>query len=147
MVWKSAPHGKIVPLMPSPRSSPPRIGIIRLTPWPKSPATIGTPILMARLKTYWSEAQVPWIIPTYSFQGEGKLVSHHALRQPGRQQRKCDQNDQPNEVGRHERKHAPENSGKRHVLDHAFDDEDIHSDRRMDQSELHRHHDDHAEPD
>src|SRR6266849_4906279 len=112
MVWKSAPHGKIVPLMPSPRTSPPRIGMIRLTPWPKSPATIGAPIVMARLKTYLVCSAGVTDHPNLLVSGEGKLVSNHGFRQPGRQPRKGDQNDQSNEVGRHERKHAPENRGK-----------------------------------
>src|SRR5713226_7075958 len=74
-------------------------------------------------------------------------LPHHALWQPGRQQRKQDQDHQPDEVGRHERDHAPENRGKRHVLDDALDHEDVHPDRWMDQAEFHRHHDDDAEPD
>src|SRR6185369_16955535 len=35
---------------------------------------------------------------------------------------------------------------ERHVLHHALDHEHIHADRRMDQAELDRHHDDDAEP-
>jgi hypothetical protein len=34
-----------------------------------------------------------------------------------------------------------------HVLDHALDHEHVHADRRMDQPEFDRHHDDDAEPD
>src|SRR5882757_7591788 len=104
--------------MPGPRTSPPRIGMMRLSPQPVSPATIGVPTLMARLKTYFVASC-------------GVMLSRHTCRQPQRQYRKQDQDHQPNDVRDHERDHAPENRGKGHVLDHALDHEDVHADRRM----------------
>src|SRR5437762_9061912 len=74
-------------------------------------------------------------------------LSGHTLRQPQRQDRKCDQDHQPDQVRRHERDHAQEDGRERHVLHHALDHEHIHADRRMNQAKLDRHHDDHAEPD
>src|SRR6185436_18576356 len=50
-------------------------------------------------------------------------------------------------IGDDERNHAAKDGGERHVLDHAFYDKDVHADRRMDQAEFDRHHDDDAEPD
>jgi len=41
------------------------------------------------------------------------------------------QDHQPDEVGHHERDHAPEIVAKRHVLDDTLDHKDVHSDRRM----------------
>src|SRR4051812_45735733 len=106
MTWKSAPQGKMVPCMSGPRTSPPRIGMTRRTPQPMSPATIGAPILMARLNTYFVESC-------------GVIGSaRHACRQPQRQYRKQDQDHQPDQVGHHERDHAAEYGGKGHVLDH-----------------------------
>src|SRR5450631_336989 len=90
MTWKSAPQGKMVPCMPGPRTSPPRIGTTRRSPWPVSPATIGVPTLMARLKTY--------LVASCGVIG----LSSHPLRQPQRQYRKQDQDHQSNEVGHHE---------------------------------------------
>src|SRR6202166_3074263 len=139
MVWKSAPTGKIVPFMPGPWTSPPRTGMTRRTPWPVSPATIGLPTWMARLKTYF--------VASAGAMGRPSLMRHHALRQPGREQRKGDQDQQPDEVGRHERNNALEDGGKGHVVDHAFYHKYVHADRRVDQAQFHRHHDDDPEPD
>src|SRR5271170_3291019 len=75
------------------------------------------------------------------------LVRHHALRQPGREQRERDQDDETHQIGRDERDHALEDGGKRNIFHHALDDEDVHADRRMNQPQFHRHHDDDAEPD
>src|SRR5258707_6637289 len=99
MIWKSAPQGKMVPLTFSPRTAPPRIGMIRRTPWPRSPATIGAPTVMLRLKAYCVESC-------------GAIGSpDHALRQPGCQQREQGQNHQANQVGDHERQNADEDRG------------------------------------
>src|SRR5665647_3722075 len=67
--------------------------------------------------------------------------------QPERQDREGDQDHQPDQVGDDERDHALEDRGETHVLHHALDDKHVHADRRMDQPEFHRHHDDDAEPD
>ena len=61
--------------------------------------------------------------------------------------RKRDQDDQPQDVGDDERHHAIEDGRYLRVLDHAFYHEDVHADRRVDEPELDRHHDDDAEPD
>src|SRR5215831_17789217 len=74
-------------------------------------------------------------------------ATSHARREPQRDGRKGDQNHQPNEIGRDERQHADEDGGEVYILDHAFYHEDNHSDRRMDEPQLHGHHDDDAEPD
>src|SRR5665647_1173521 len=58
-----------------------------------------------------------------------------------------DQDHQPDQVGDDEGDYALENRGETHVLDYAFDDKDVHADRRVDQPEFHRHYDDDAEPD
>src|SRR5665647_251282 len=144
MIWKSAPNAQTLPLTPSPRTSPPVIGMMRRTPWPISPTDVTPPIWAVMVKTYFVSSTGAMDRP--NLRGKADLV-HHALRQPGRQQRKRDQYHQPHQVGRHERDHALEDGGKGHVLDHALDDEDVHTDRRMDQAEFHRHHDDDAEPD
>src|SRR3954449_5376673 len=99
MTWKSAPHGRIVPWMPGPRTSPPRIGIIRRVPQPRSPAMIGVPTFTARLKTY--------LVASCG----AITLSNHPLRQPGRQQWKQNQNHEANEVGHHEGQHADEDRG------------------------------------
>src|SRR5690242_19723656 len=52
MIWKSAPDGRILPLMPSPRISPPITGMTRRTPWPISPALMTGPISAVMVKTY-----------------------------------------------------------------------------------------------
>src|SRR5262249_2843126 len=74
-------------------------------------------------------------------------ANSHARREPQRDDRKGYQNDQPNEVGHDERQDAGEDRREVYVLDHAFYDEHDHSHGRMDQPQLHRHHDDDAEPD
>src|SRR6201982_1162640 len=76
-----------------------------------------------------------------------RSASHHLLRQPGSQQRKYDQNDQSNEVGYDKRDHALEDGGEGYVLHHALDDKDVHTDRRMNEAEFHRHDNNDAEPD
>ena len=45
------------------------------------------------------------------------------------------------------RDHAVEDGTERNILHHGLDHEHIHPDRRMDQPQFHRHHDDDAEPD
>src|SRR5882724_8851197 len=67
--------------------------------------------------------------------------------QPQRDDRKGDQDHQPDQVGGDERQYALENGGERYVLHDALDDEHVHADRRMDQPEFDGHHDDDAEPD
>ena len=74
------------------------------------------------------------------------LVSH-VRGQVEREYRERDQNDQPDEIGDDERQHAEKYRREAHVLHHALDDEYVHADRRMDEPELHRHHDDDPEPD
>src|SRR4051794_28291150 len=108
------------------------IGMMRRTPVPISPAEVTSPMRAVMVKTY-------LVCRT----GVIELVhpGHHALRQPGRQQRKRNQNDQPDEVRRHERNHAAEDRGERYVLYDTLDDKYVHADRRMDQAKLHRHHD------
>src|SRR5450755_2106036 len=79
--------------------------------------------------------------------GSGAATSAHVLRQPERDDRKGDEDDQADDVGAHERQHAFEDGGEAHVLDDALDDEYVHSDRRVDEAELDRNDDDDAEPD
>src|SRR6185312_7515674 len=71
----------------------------------------------------------------------------HVRGQPEGQNRECNQDDKPDDVREDEGDYAFENGGETHVLHHAFYHEHVHPDRRMDEAELHRHHDDHAEPD
>src|SRR4029079_11063278 len=73
--------------------------------------------------------------------------SSHLRRQPQGDDGKGDQDDQPQNIRDDERQHAIKNGRDLHVLDHAFYDEDVHADGRVDQPELHRHDDDDAEPD
>src|ERR1035441_4356147 len=74
-------------------------------------------------------------------------VSAHALRQPERDDRKGDEDDEAHDVGRHERQDALEDRREADVLDDALDDEDVHAHGRVDEAELDRHDDDDAEPD
>src|SRR5215210_2267939 len=98
--------------MSAPRTSPPVIGIIRRTPWPISPVVV-TPAMWAVMVNTYLVCNAGVIgDPNIRVSGQASLVSHHALRQPGRQQRKHDQDDQPNQIGRHERDHASEDRGK-----------------------------------
>src|SRR5882672_12478760 len=71
----------------------------------------------------------------------------HARWEPKRDDREGDEDHQPDEVGDDERQHAGEDGGEVDLRDHALDDEYHHPDRRMDEPELDRHHDDDAEPD
>src|ERR1043165_1910940 len=71
----------------------------------------------------------------------------HPRRQEQRDDREYDQNYEPQDVSEDERHHAIEDGGDPGIIDHALDDEDVHADRRVDQAELDRHHDDDAEPD
>src|SRR5450759_5185655 len=127
MIWKSAPNAQTLPFTSSPRTSPPTIGMMRRTPWPISPAEVTPPIWAVMVKTYLVSSAGAMDQSGLLVSGAGTLVSHHALRQPGRQQRKGDQDHQPDQVGRHERDHALEDRGKGHVLDHTLDDKDVHS--------------------
>src|SRR6478609_5460283 len=120
MVWKSAPNGSTLPVI-APFTSPPRIGMMRRTPMPVSPAVTTSPIFAVMVKTYFvSSAGVVIASP---------LLRHHSGRQPGRQQREGDQDHQPHQVGDHERNHALEDRGEGDVLHHAFYDKDVHADR------------------
>src|SRR5262245_26640242 len=74
-------------------------------------------------------------------------ISLHLRGQPQRQDRKGDEDNQPDKIGQDERNDAPEYRRKGDVLDDAFYHEHVHPDRRMDQTELDGHHDDNAEPD
>ena len=49
---KSAPKAQTLPLIPSPFTSPPMIGMIRRTPVPISPADVTSPIRAVMVKTY-----------------------------------------------------------------------------------------------
>src|SRR3954470_11802779 len=138
MIWKSAPNAQTVPLTLSPLTSPPTMGMMRRTPWPISPAVVTSAMRAVMVKTYFVSSV--GVIHKLS-------VRHHARRQPGREQRECDQNYQADEVGRHKGDHAAEDGGERYVLHHALDDKDVHADRWMDQAEFDGHHDDDAEPD
>ena len=64
-----------------------------------------------------------------------------------RDNRKRDQDHEADQVGDNKWQNANKNSRKCHVLDYAFYDKNVHSNRRMDEAELDRHHDDDAEPD
>src|ERR1700761_1310269 len=119
MIWKSAPNGQTLPLMPSPFTSPPVIGMMRRMPEPISPAVVTGPMLAVMVKTY-----------LVSRTGLIRL-SNHAHRQPGCQQREQDQDHQPDQVGDHERQHADEDRGHVDVLDHALDHEHVHAYRWM----------------
>src|ERR1700709_2476521 len=68
-------------------------------------------------------------------------------RQPEREDRGHDQDDEADQVGDDERDHAAKDRGKVDVGHHAFYHEHDHADRRMDQPEFDRHDDDDAEPD
>src|SRR4029078_1925135 len=61
--------------------------------------------------------------------------------------REDDQDDQSQNVGQYKRHDAEKDRRDFHILDHSLDHEDVHADRRVDQAMLHRHDDDHAEPD
>src|SRR3954453_7903658 len=71
----------------------------------------------------------------------------HLRRQVERDDRKGNQNDEAEDIGDDEREYAVEDGRNLHILDHAFYHEDVHADWRMDEAELHRHHDDDTEPD
>src|SRR5437016_13088140 len=117
MIWKSAPKAKTLPLMPTPFTSPPVIGMMRRTPLPISPAVGTSPMRAVMVKTY-----------LVSSCGVIALVNprRHPRRQPGRQQRERDQDHQPDQVRRHERNHAAEDGRERYVLHDTLDDEDVH---------------------
>src|SRR5690606_28714127 len=69
---------------------------------------------------------------------------------PGQEQDQSgeeDQDNQADDVGHHEWYDAAEDRHQTHVTGYGLDDEDIHPDRRRDQSELDGHHDDDTEPD
>jgi hypothetical protein len=68
-------------------------------------------------------------------------------RQPERENRKRDQDHQPDQIGDDKRQHAAEDRRETDLLHHAFDHEHVHADRRMDQPKLNGHDDDDAEPD
>src|SRR4051794_29325885 len=118
--------------MPSPCTWPPRIGITRRVPQPMSPAMIGAPTFIARLKTYFVWSTERMIDPSLNIhpsfrvrrfatpRNDGVRSSRHACRQPQRQYREQDQDHQPDQVGYHERDHAAEDRRKGHVLDHAL---------------------------
>src|SRR3954453_5740522 len=95
MTWKSAPPEWIVPLMPSPCTVPPRTGMTRRMPYPRSPATIGVPTLIDRLKTYFVASC-----------GVVMMSSNHPHRQPSGNQREQDQQHETDQVGNHEWQHA-----------------------------------------
>src|SRR5689334_22599916 len=137
MIWKSAPNGSTLPLI-SPLTSPPTMGMMRRTPWPMSPAVVTSAMRAVMVKMYFVSSV--GVIAGFS-------VRHHTRRQPGGEQRERDQDHQADQVGRHKGNHAAEDGGERDVLHHALDDKDVHADRRMDEAELDRHHDDDAEPD
>src|SRR5438270_11588981 len=71
----------------------------------------------------------------------------HLARQPERDHREYDQDDQPDYIGHDKGQHAFEDRRKAHVFDDAFYDEDVHADRRVNESEFDCHDDDDAEPD
>src|SRR5271169_7082451 len=71
----------------------------------------------------------------------------HMRGQPKRNYREGDQDHQPDQVRDDKGNNALEDRREADVLNHAFYDEYVHADRRMDQPEFHRHHDDDAEPD
>src|SRR6185503_7080897 len=83
--------------------------------------------------------------------GHGGLLlltsASHFRRQVERDDRKGNQNDEAKDIGDDERQYAVEDGRNLHILDHAFYHEDVHADRRMDEAEFDRHHDDDAEPD
>src|SRR5260363_328374 len=111
MIWKSAPKGSTLPLIRSPFTSPPMIGMMRRTPVPISPADVTSAIAAVMVKTY-------------LVRSSGLIrLTYHALRQPGREQREQDQDHQPDQVGDHERQHADEDRRHVDVLDHALDHE------------------------
>src|SRR5215467_3109892 len=66
-------------------------------------------------------------------------ISLHLRGQPQRQDRKGDEDNQPDKIGQDERNDAPEYRRKGDVLDDAFYHEHVHPDRRMDQTELDGH--------
>src|SRR6266540_4230505 len=101
--------------MPSPFTVPPVIGMMRRTPCPISPADVTPSIWAVMVKTYLVRRT-----------GVIELMNpRHPRRQPGRQQRKRDQDHQPDQIRRHERNHAAEDRRERHILDHALDDKDV----------------------
>src|SRR5215203_2529205 len=100
MIWKSAPNANTLPLTASPRTSPPRIGMIRRTPLPVSPAVVTSPMRTVSVKTYLVASSGILELP------------HHALRQPQRQYRKCNQDHKADQVGDDERRHALKNRGE-----------------------------------
>src|SRR5919107_6178657 len=63
----------------------------------------------------------------------------HQARQPGCENRECDQDGKPDQIRNDEGDNTIENGRDVYVLHDALDDEDIHSDRWMDQSEFDRH--------
>src|ERR1700739_1007726 len=131
MIWKSAPKAQTLPLIPAPRTSPPITGIIRRTPVPISPADVTLPIWAVTVKTYLVEScgSMKALFYLRMILSENRYplfrimrLSDHALRQPGRQQWKQDQNHQPDQVGDHKRQHTDKNRRHVDVLDHALDD-------------------------
>src|SRR5262249_24097277 len=75
------------------------------------------------------------------------MSKSHFRGQLERDDGKRNQDDQAQDIGDDERQHAVEDGRNLHVLHHAFYHEDVHADRRVNEAELDRHHDDHPEPD
>src|SRR5580692_3730324 len=104
--------------------------MMRRSPVPMSPADVMPATCAVMVKTYWVASTGSMELPL-GFQRAKKSAGHHVLRQPGRQQRKRDQDNQANNIGGDKRQHALENRGEGYILDHALDDKDVHADRRM----------------
>src|SRR5580704_7541311 len=77
----------------------------------------------------------------------GSEVILHQARQVKRNGGKRDQDHETDHVGRDERQDAFEDGREAYVFDRGLDDEDVHSDGRMDEPEFDRHDDDDSEPD
>src|ERR1700747_2272208 len=71
----------------------------------------------------------------------------HSRWQVGGKDRETDEQEQTHQVGEDERYDPIEDRRDLDVLNDTLDDEHVHTDGRMNETELDRHHDDHAKPD
>src|SRR6266567_9267551 len=83
----------------------------------------------------------------YSPTSPSSVRSHHQVGQAGRNLREEAQQQHRQHHQQHERQRAPDHFAQGNIRRDVADDEDVQSDRRVDQPHLHHDGHDHAEPD